>query len=123
MIDTRKTILVVDDQAINRTLLVKILDPHYHCIEAANGQEGLTQLKQHQGHIAAVLTDIRMPVMDGYAFVRAIRQDTGKVPDMPVLVITEVDLDQARKSPWPAAPTMCCESRTGPASSSSDWTT
>lgn len=97
MIDTRKTILVVDDQAINRQLLMKILDSHYHCIEAENGQEGLKQLKQHQGHIAAVLTDIRMPVMDGYAFVRAIRQDSAKIPDMPVLVITEVDLDQAEE--------------------------
>lgn len=68
------TILIVDDLAANRTYLVTLLRHHGHqMIEASNGSEGLAAV--HAGHPDLVITDVLMPVMDGYELVRQLRLD------------------------------------------------
>jgi CheY-like chemotaxis protein len=69
------TILVVDDQEINRSVLSALLNYEGHrVIEAADGLQGL--------HVALaelpdlVITDILMPNVDGYEFVRQLRLDS-----------------------------------------------
>jgi PAS domain S-box-containing protein len=68
------TILVVDDLSANRAVLVTLLRHQGHrLIEAADGREGLAAA--HAEHPDLVITDVLMPVMDGYEFVRQLRLD------------------------------------------------
>ena len=47
MMDTLKTVLIIDDNKINRQILNKILEQHYKTVEAENGQVGLDLLLQN----------------------------------------------------------------------------
>ena len=68
------TILVVDDHASNRELLVTLLGYKGHrLLEAADGAEALGVARTL--HPDMVITDILMPTMDGYEFVRQLRAD------------------------------------------------
>ncbi|MEG2123162.1 MAG: EAL domain-containing protein [Clostridium sp.] len=83
-----KTILVVDDNVINRTILSKILAKEYHVLEADNGETALKILKEHGDAIAAIMLDIVMPIMNGYAVLEAIREDV-HYQNLPIIVTTE----------------------------------
>lgn len=68
------TVLVVDDQASNRELIVTLLKYAGHVpIEAADGHLALAQVRAARP--ALVVCDILMPTMDGYEFVRQLRAD------------------------------------------------
>lgn len=68
-----RSVLVVDDQWANRSILVHLLEPlGFNVIEAENGREGLD--KAHQFKPDAILLDLVMPVMDGFEAARQIRQ-------------------------------------------------
>jgi CheY-like chemotaxis protein/GAF domain-containing protein len=67
-------ILVVDDNAINRKLLVALLSGDGHLTqEAVDGIDGLAVARTQRPQL--IISDILMPSMDGYGFVRALRQD------------------------------------------------
>ena len=75
------TILVVDDLAANRKVLVGLLAYHGHQLtEAADGREGLAAARATRPDL--VITDVLMPVMDGYELVRQLRIDpvTSAIP-------------------------------------------
>ncbi len=79
---TEVSILYVEDEAIIRDELVDILSNEVHTLYVAkNGEEGLKLFKEHPVDI--VITDIRMPVMDGLEMSRAILDID---PEMPVIV-------------------------------------
>jgi CheY-like chemotaxis protein len=68
------TILVVDDNAINRKLLIALLSSDGHLtLQASDGADGLAVARQHRPQL--IISDILMPSMDGYAFVRALRRE------------------------------------------------
>src|ERR1700722_15145481 len=75
------TILVVDDLSANRAVLVTFL-PHHgpRLLEASDGREGLAAVRAE--HPDLVITDVLMPVMDGYELVRELRLDptTSRIP-------------------------------------------
>lgn len=79
-------ILVVDDNAENRELLVRRLrqDGHTDYV-AENGQEGLALLEETE--IDLVLLDIMMPVMDGYQVLEQMKKDT-QLRHIPVIVVS-----------------------------------
>ena len=67
-----RKILIVDDRWENRTIIVKFLQPlGFEVIEAIDGQEGLTQAEIHRPDL--IITDLAMPTMDGYEFLRQLR--------------------------------------------------
>lgn len=67
-------ILVVDDQADNRLLVVTLIDSLGHqALEASDGAEALALVRAE--HPDLVISDILMPTMDGYEFVRQLRED------------------------------------------------
>ncbi|MEG2388159.1 MAG: EAL domain-containing protein [Clostridia bacterium] len=84
---SRKTVLVVDDNQVNRAILSKILSQHYAVLEAENGQVALKQLSAHSDEIAAVMLDLVMPVMDGYGVLEAIGEND-RYGNLPVVVMT-----------------------------------
>ena len=67
-------VLIVDDHAENRDLLVVLLEYAGHePIESADGSDALLKVRQHRPEL--VICDILMPTMDGYEFVRRLRAD------------------------------------------------
>ncbi|NCC08656.1 MAG: response regulator [Clostridia bacterium] len=80
-------VLVVDDRKINLTMLSKILDSHYDVLLAENGEQALALLRSEGSSISAMLLDIIMPVMDGYAVLNAMKADAA-LPRIPVIVIS-----------------------------------
>jgi CheY-like chemotaxis protein/GAF domain-containing protein len=80
------TILVVDDNAVNRKVLVAMLSGDGHLtLEAVDGLDGLRVARAQRPQL--VISDILMPSMDGYDFVRALRQDP-QLHGMPVIFYT-----------------------------------
>ena len=83
------SILLVDDNKDNRTVLSAYFRSTEHLVECAvNGEEAIAKVKQGRNDL--VLLDMEMPVMDGYTAVRLIReweQETGREP-MPVIALT-----------------------------------
>ncbi len=68
----RRKILVVDDRWENRAVLVNLLEPiGFEMIEAADGKEGFDRALATAPDL--ILTDLAMPVMDGFEFLRQIR--------------------------------------------------
>ncbi|MBT8368898.1 MAG: hybrid sensor histidine kinase/response regulator [Deltaproteobacteria bacterium] len=90
-----KSILLVDDEAgIRKVLGISLTDMGYHVVTAANGQEALRIFQNECPSI--VLTDIKMPEMDGIELLRRIKDHN---PDTEVIMITgHGDMDLAIKS-------------------------
>ena len=79
-------ILVVDDEEPLRTLVARGLTMDGHsCLTAADGAEALDTLMAEQGRFDLLLTDIRMPLMDGIALALAAKQ---AFPDLPIMLMT-----------------------------------
>lgn len=78
------TILVAeDDFAINKMITTKLEQEHYTVHSVTNGQEALSVMENHQ--IDLIITDIMMPIMDGYSLLKTLRETLYKTP---VLMIT-----------------------------------
>lgn len=85
---SRRLILVIEDNEINREMLVALLEEQgYDVIEAENGLEGLEQLERHYDELSLVLLDVFMPVMNGLEFLSRKREDE-RFDSVPVIVIT-----------------------------------
>lgn len=79
-------ILVVDDNAINRKILFKILQDDYIVIEAENGQKALNLISERKICFSAIILDLVMPVMNGYQFLTSLKNTS--FADIPVIVTT-----------------------------------
>lgn len=67
-------ILAIDDLPINRQFLVSLLGYGGHTVlEASSGAEGLAIVRKD--HPDLIITDVKMPVMDGYEFVTELRKE------------------------------------------------
>jgi two-component system NtrC family response regulator len=80
----RARLLVVDDEEPQRVMLSNILGrAGFQVVTAADGREALAQLKD--AHFDLMLTDQRMPSMDGLALLERVRRTR---PEMPVILMT-----------------------------------
>jgi CheY-like chemotaxis protein len=80
------TLLVVDDNSINRAYMAGIFEKtHHHLLLANNGQEALACLGKARPDV--VLLDIRMPVMDGRTTLAEIRKQASLM-SLPVIAVT-----------------------------------
>jgi len=90
------TILVVDDRPINRQFLMTLLGYAGHrLLEAADGAEALNIVRAENPDL--IITDILMPTMDGYEFVRQLRADP-KFANVPVLFYTATYREREARS-------------------------
>lgn len=80
-------ILVVEDNADLRQYLVRLLSQHYEVEPAVNGQAALERMRNGMARPKLLITDIMMPVMDGFSLIEAVRQDPTLAP-LPVMVLT-----------------------------------
>ncbi|HVZ78015.1 MAG TPA: response regulator, partial [Gemmatimonadaceae bacterium] len=88
----RATCLIVDDEPPLRQVLVHLMrGDGFDCLEAGNGREALDLLEQRR--VTLVISDLRMPKMDGMELLREVR---ARYPDTAVVMITAVaDVDVA----------------------------
>lgn len=80
---TNKLLVVDDEEGIREVLEITLTDAGYEVLTAENGFSGLDMVKTHKPDI--VLTDIRMPGMDGMALLKTVKQT---YPDIEVIMIT-----------------------------------
>lgn len=85
--DLRRTILVVDDEQINREILGLITGDVYDVLFAENGQEALDIIRENSASLSLVLMDLMMPVMDGFTLLKTMRADK-TISHIPVIVLT-----------------------------------
>ena len=79
-------ILLVDDEETVRGFLKRGLELDGHSITTAiDGGDALDRLTEEQGAFDLLLTDIRMPIMDGIALALAAKRD---FPDLPIFLMT-----------------------------------
>jgi CheY-like chemotaxis protein len=79
-------ILIAEDNAVNRELLRELLEVRgYTVVEACDGEEALRMIEQTQPDL--LLLDIGMPVLDGFAVVRKIRENP-RLASLPVVAVT-----------------------------------
>jgi two-component system chemotaxis response regulator CheY len=74
--------LIVEDEFVCRRLLQRLLSSYGECDIAVNGREALeaiTLARHEQEPYDLVCLDIRMPAMDGYEALKAIRQEEAKL--------------------------------------------
>jgi diguanylate cyclase (GGDEF)-like protein len=89
--DQRVPVLVADDDPACRRLLKKILgEAGYEVVSVENGQKALTLFNQR--FFPMVVTDWRMPEMDGLALGRAIRKESSR-GDVYILLMTASPID------------------------------
>lgn len=92
---TQKRILTIDDSKTMLELLEAALtSAGFQVTGAENGQDGLDCLRS--GEFDAVITDINMPVMDGYTFIENVRADRGYA-GLPILVLTTESSTEKKK--------------------------
>ncbi|NMF59104.1 response regulator [Pseudanabaena yagii] len=79
-----RRILVVDDRWENRSVLVSLLEAvGFQLIEAEHGEQALAKLQQQP--VDLVITDIVMPVMNGFEFLKLVRSEE-PIKSVPVIV-------------------------------------
>jgi CheY-like chemotaxis protein len=78
--DSDLCILLVDDEPFMRSLLAHTLRDHYSLLTAADGEEALDTWRAVGKDVAAVVTDIRMPGIDGLALAAHLRQSKSPPP-------------------------------------------
>ncbi|MGN0466964.1 MAG: EAL domain-containing protein, partial [Lachnospiraceae bacterium] len=82
-----RTILVVEDNELNREILVEFLKDDYDVLEAADGEEALSILKKHYSRISVILLDLIMPKLTGYEFMEKIKTNI-YFSAIPIIVMT-----------------------------------
>jgi CheY-like chemotaxis protein len=86
-----KTILVVENEISNRILIERVLSTRgYRCLSASNGREALDILDRER--VDLILTDLSMPVLDGYRATQLIRARPG-LERVPIVAVTAYALN------------------------------
>lgn len=84
---TWRILIVEDQEAIREILMLTFTGGPFTIYSARDGQEALEIARRVRPHL--VVTDLRMPRMDGFALTRALRQDPS-LSQVPVIVVTAV---------------------------------
>ena len=78
-----RILVAEDDHAIRTLITTKLKQENYTIYTAENGEEALSVMEKHQ--VDLLISDIMMPVMDGYSLVKALRETKHTLP---ILMIT-----------------------------------
>ena len=94
----KSTVLIIEDNEINREILEAILEDDYNLLIAENGKQGMELLSAHTADIDVVLLDIQMPVMNGYDLSRNVRSLDDRVKsNIPILALTANAFEEDRQ--------------------------
>jgi len=91
-------VLVVDDSDINQEVAQGILEDEGAIVHlAGDGQEALDWLRDHPNAVDIVLMDVQMPLLDGYAATRRLREDA-RWRELPILALTAGAFPELREA-------------------------
>ena len=80
-----KKILIVEDNELNRDLLVQLLEDDYRIVTANDGEQGVSLAAREQPDL--ILMDLSLPVVDGWEATRRIKADTA-LAAIPIIALT-----------------------------------
>ena len=90
----RKCVLVVDDSLTALSLVQAVFESeHYEVVTASDGMEGLEKVRQRLPDL--IVTDSIMPGVDGFAFLRKLK-DNPVTRLIPVIMLTSGDLNDSK---------------------------
>ena len=85
--NSKKLVLVVDDESVNRQLLGYIVSNDYEVIYAENGVDALEKVQANQENLSMILLDLLMPEMDGFELLKILKSNES-LKQIPVIVLT-----------------------------------
>lgn len=88
----KKTLLVVEDNFDLRSFLVSSLNETYNVLDAENGEMGL-QIASTE-HVDIIISDVMMPIMDGYTLTKTIRSSS-ELCHIPIVLLTAKSSEQS----------------------------
>lgn len=91
----KKKILIIEDNLHNLEILKNTLKDDYKLIEAKNGLEGLEIIADHYREISAIILDLYMPIINGFEFLKKIKQDS-ILSVIPVIITTASRKDEEK---------------------------
>lgn len=94
--DERPTILVVDDERLNRAALAELLGQEYRVLLAKDGPGALAHAQREAQQLLLILLDVSMPGMSGYEVLSALRADE-RTAGIAVIFITGQSEDAAEE--------------------------
>lgn len=83
----KRKILIVEDNEMNLKMLDALLADKYEVLTAKNGRIGLNILEEKYKELSLVLLDVHMPVLNGFEFLKRVREDA-LLSSVPIMVIT-----------------------------------
>jgi CheY-like chemotaxis protein len=90
------SILIIENEVSNRILIERVLSTRgYRCLSASNGQEALNMLDYEQ--VDLILTDLSMPVLDGYRTTQLIRERPA-LAEVPIVAVTAYALSDENEA-------------------------
>lgn len=90
------TILIVENEVSNRILIERVLSTRgYYCLSASNGREALEILDRER--VDLILTDLSMPVLDGYRTTQLIRARPA-MANVPIVAVTAYALNDENEA-------------------------
>lgn len=85
-VPVKNSVLVVDDSAVVRAKLKRLFEGQGYRVETANdGSQALDALSK--SHISVIVTDLEMPVMNGFELITAV-QSNMETDDIPIIAVT-----------------------------------
>ncbi len=93
--DNLKICLIEDDNSLRFTIREILEKQNVKIIEAENGKVGISVLKNEEIKPDLILLDLMMPVMNGFEFLKVIRET--ELSNIPILVLTGADLSEEEK--------------------------
>lgn len=84
--EARCVVLIVDDSELTREMIASLLVRHgFETVEAVDGHDALTAIRRRRPDV--VITDLDMPVLDGFGLIRKLRGDR-ELRDLPIIVMS-----------------------------------
>jgi DNA-binding response OmpR family regulator len=83
----KKILIIEDDQFLRELISRKLEQENFSIIEAADGEEGMRQLKEETPDL--ILLDLILPGIDGFEFLTRIKQDP-KLASIPVIILSNL---------------------------------
>lgn len=93
------SILIVDDDPVNRKILGKLFSEFYAIIEAGDGLAGMEQILDKNNRICAILLDVMMPGINGIEVVRRLKE-LELLKKIPVFLITSENSTSVMKEAY-----------------------